>query len=64
MLQQNQEERATAKELKNFIKLCNISDDTIMIKNDKIETFWNEESNNKNVNLFKTKKYIFKLLHK
>jgi hypothetical protein len=64
MLQQNQEERATAKELKNFIKLCNISDDTIMIKNDKIETFWKEEPNNKNVNLFKTKKYILKLLHK
>ena len=59
MLQQNQEERATAKELKNFIKLCNITDDTIMIKNDKIETFWKEEPNNKNViNLFKTKKYI------
>ena len=57
MLQQNQEERATAKELKNFIKLCNIIDDTIIKKNEKIDTFWKEEPN-KNVNLFKTKKYI------
>ena len=56
MLQQNQEERGTAKELKNFIKLCNIIDDTIK-KNEKIDTFWKEEPN-KNVNLFKTKKYI------
>jgi hypothetical protein len=55
MLEKNQAERATAKELKDLIKSCNIIDDTIKI--DKIDTLWIEEPNKK-VNLLKTKKYI------
>ena len=53
MLQPKQEERATAKELKDLIKSCNIIDDTI--KKDNIDTLWIEEPNKK-VNLLKTKK--------
>jgi hypothetical protein len=55
MLEKNQAERATAKELKDLIKSCNIIDDTI--KKDKIDTLWIEEPNKK-INLLKTKKYI------
>jgi hypothetical protein len=51
MLQPKQEERATAKELKELIKKCNIIDD--IIKEKKIDTFWIE----KKVNFFKTRKY-------
>jgi hypothetical protein len=57
MLQPKQEERATAKELKELIKKCNIIDD--IIKEKKIDTFWIEENDtfNKKVIFFKKKKY-------
>jgi hypothetical protein len=57
MLQPKQEERATAKELKDLIKKCNIINDTI--KEKKIDPFWidgNGVSNRKR-KFFKNKKY-------
>ena len=56
MLQPKQEERATAKELKDLIKKCNIVNDTI--KEKKIDSFWIDEngvSNRKRI-FFKNKR--------
>jgi hypothetical protein len=57
MLQPKQEEKAVAKELKEFIKKCNIIDDTI--KENKIDTFFivDDKVSNIKVNFYKTKKY-------
>ena len=59
MLQPKQEERATAKELKDLIKKCNIINDTK--EENKNDSFWIEEK----VNFFKTRKYkVIKIILK
>ena len=57
MLQPKQQERATAKDLKDLIKKCNITYDRIL--ENKNDTFWIQKNNSpkKNVNFFKKKKY-------
>jgi len=55
MLQPKQEERATAKDLKDLIKNCNITYDRI--KENKNDTFWIQKNNVPKKNFFKKKKY-------